>query len=167
MPFSLLYTLLIASRLSDHVERRPMIAAALLLNIAAIFCFLFTSNPYELVIARIVQGFASGLVTATVGAALLDVHPKRRSLVNSIVPLRYGRRCDVELCPAGVFAGTTSQRLFATRRICAAVNRSGMYIGNQTVPHSNPGGPSLRHSVTVSQQARTAFWHMLPGNIAV
>ncbi|MGL9735791.1 MAG: MFS transporter [Symbiopectobacterium sp.] len=91
--FALLYDLLIAGRLSDHVGRRPMIAAALLLNIAAMFCFLFASNPYGLVIARnglviarIVQGFATGLETAAVGAALLDVHPERGSLVNSIAP---------------------------------------------------------------------------------
>ncbi|MBT9430811.1 MULTISPECIES: MFS transporter [Symbiopectobacterium] len=53
------FALLIAGRLSDHVGRRPVIAAALLLNIVAMFCFLFASHPYGLVIARIVQGFAT------------------------------------------------------------------------------------------------------------
>ncbi|WP_291971110.1 MFS transporter [Candidatus Symbiopectobacterium sp.] len=85
--FALLCALLIAGRLSDHVGRRPVIAAALLLNIVAMLCFLFASHPYGLVILRIVQGFATGLATAAVGAALLDVHPERGSLVNSIAPL--------------------------------------------------------------------------------
>ena len=84
--FALLCTLLIAGRLFDHVGRRPVIAAALLINIVTMFCFLFVSHPYGLVIVRIVQGFVTGLATAAVGAALLDVHPERGSLVDSIAP---------------------------------------------------------------------------------
>lgn len=68
--FALLCALLVAGRLSDHVGRRPVIAAALLLNSAAMLCFLFASYPYGLVTSRIVQGFATGLATAAVGAYL-------------------------------------------------------------------------------------------------
>ncbi|MGL9751595.1 MAG: MFS transporter [Symbiopectobacterium sp.] len=164
--FALLYDLLIAGRLSDHVGRRPMIAAALLLNIAAMFCFLFVSNPYGLVIERIVQGFATGLATAAVGAALLDVHPERGSLVNSIAPLTGMAAGAMLSCAllayqlAPLHSGYLLLGVFVLLLI-------GLACTPETGLFRSGSWASLRPSIAVPPQARTAFWRVMPGNVAV
>jgi MFS family permease len=69
---SLLTALLTVGSLSDYIGRRPAILAALILNIAAMVMFMTAASAIALIIARAVQGFATGLATATLGAAILD-----------------------------------------------------------------------------------------------
>jgi MFS family permease len=57
---ALLGTFLIAGRLSDHVGRRPVIIAALLLEVAAMACFGVAGAVPLLYVARIIQGLATG-----------------------------------------------------------------------------------------------------------
>ena len=83
---ALLTALLTAGRLSDHIGRRPVIALALLLQSVAMCGFLLASGPW-LVGARLLQGAATGLATASVGAALLDLHRERGALINGISPM--------------------------------------------------------------------------------
>ena len=84
---ALLTALLTAGRLSDHIGRRPVIALALLLQSVAMCGFLLASGPGWLVGARLLQGAATGLATASVGAALLDLHRERGALINGISPM--------------------------------------------------------------------------------
>src|SRR3954467_9157305 len=70
---SLLGALLTVGSLSDYVGRRPAILAALALNVAAMVMFIGAKSATALIAARAVQGFATGLATATLGAAILDI----------------------------------------------------------------------------------------------
>src|ERR1700691_853638 len=81
---SLLLALLTVGSLSDYIGRRPAILAALALNIAAMLMFMTAQSAMTLVIARAVQGFATGLATATLGAAILDTDRRRGPVLNSI-----------------------------------------------------------------------------------
>ncbi|WP_440866078.1 MFS transporter [Symbiopectobacterium purcellii] len=165
--FALLCALLIAGRLSDHVGRRPVIAVALLLNIAAMLCFLFASHPYGLVAARIVQGFATGLATAAVGAALLDVHPERGSLVNSIAPLT-GMAAGAMLSCALLAYQLAPLHSGYLLLICVFVLLlAGLACTPETGLRRIGAWASLQPSVAVPPQARTAFWRVMPGNVAV
>jgi len=85
--FALLFALLIAGSISDHLGRKPVIFAALLLEIVAMALFVVASGPGWLIAARIVQGLATGIAGASIGAALVDVDRARGQLVNSIAPL--------------------------------------------------------------------------------
>jgi MFS family permease len=82
--FCLLGALLTVGSLSDYVGRRPAISAALLLNVGAMVLFVTANSAIALVIARSVQGFATGFATTTLGAAILDTRPKRGLVLNSI-----------------------------------------------------------------------------------
>lgn len=64
-----------------------MIALALILQSIAMVIFLYASGPAWLIAARILQGFATGMATAAVGAALLDLGRERGALINSIAPM--------------------------------------------------------------------------------
>lgn len=83
----LLTALLLFGSLADKIGRKPVILAALGLEIVAIILFLCAGNVGWLVAARLIQGFATGLATSALGAALLDIHRERGALVNSIAPM--------------------------------------------------------------------------------
>jgi len=83
----LLITLLVFGSLSDYLGRRPVIVAALVFNAAACAVFLAARDTTALYLARSLQGISSGLATAPIGAALLDLQPpgsQRAPLVTSV-----------------------------------------------------------------------------------
>lgn len=84
---ALLAALLVAGSVSDHLGRRPVIFGALLLEIAAMALFLRAEGSGHLLAARLVQGAATGIATASIGAALVDADRARGPLVNATAPL--------------------------------------------------------------------------------
>lgn len=85
--FALLVALLVGGRLSDHLGRRPVILAALLLEAGAMLLFHQAHGLVDLVLARALQGLATGIATSALGAALLDVDGERGPWLNSLTPL--------------------------------------------------------------------------------
>src|ERR1700730_8769040 len=81
---SLLAALLTVGSLSDYIGRRPSILAALSLNVVAMVMFIAADSAAALIAARAVQGFATGLATATLGAMILDTDRSRGPVLNSI-----------------------------------------------------------------------------------
>src|SRR5258707_5120129 len=77
---SLLLALLTTGALSDHIGRRPTTLGALMLNIIAMVLFITAGSGAALIGARAVQGFATGVATVALGAAILDVDQRRREI---------------------------------------------------------------------------------------
>src|SRR5258705_4334184 len=77
---NLLAALLTVGSLSDYIGRRPSILAALSLNVVAMIMFIAADSAAALIAARAVQGFATGLATAT----HLDTDRSRGPVLNSI-----------------------------------------------------------------------------------
>src|SRR3954449_9104258 len=87
--FALLASLLVVGGLSDHVGRRPVIAAAFALEAVAMVLFLAADGVGWLLVARVVQGLATGALTSALGAWLLDLQRTDRPLgpfINSASP---------------------------------------------------------------------------------
>ena len=76
--------MLTVGSLSDYIGRRPAILAALSLNVVAMVMFMSADSAAALIAARAVQGFATGLATATLGAAIMDTDRSRGPVLNSI-----------------------------------------------------------------------------------
>jgi MFS family permease len=83
---AVLASLLTLGKLSDHVGRRPVLLAAITVQAAALLVFTVASGVPELLIARIVQGLATGAALGAIGAGLLDVDRERGTFANSIAP---------------------------------------------------------------------------------
>ena len=87
----LLVTLLIAGSLSDHLGRKPVIVAALIIQIASMALFLTADGIGGLLAARIVQGLSMGMVNGALSAAVIEAAPPARkalgSLLTSVSPL--------------------------------------------------------------------------------
>jgi MFS family permease len=87
----LIGSLLVLGALSDHVGRRPVLAAAIALEAVAFVLFFFAGDVSVLLIARIAQGIATGMAFSTLGATLVDMNPPhspgRAGLVNGVAPI--------------------------------------------------------------------------------
>src|ERR1700735_3758302 len=82
--FTMIATFLTIARLSDYIGRKPMILLALGVNAVALLLF-FVADPAEaLVLARAVQGVATGVALATLGAVLADTAPQWAATLNSV-----------------------------------------------------------------------------------
>jgi MFS family permease len=87
----LIGSLLVFGGLSDHIGRRPLLAAAIALEGAAFVLFIVAGGVTILLIARVVQGVATGIAFSTLGATLVDLNPPhspgRAGLVNGVAPI--------------------------------------------------------------------------------
>jgi MFS family permease len=83
----LLASLLVVGGLSDHVGRRPVLAGALVVQTAAVVLFLLATNVAMLLVARAVQGAATGAAITAMAATLVDLRPARAGLANAVTPL--------------------------------------------------------------------------------
>lgn len=89
--FGLLAALLVLGRLSDHVGRRPVIAASIALEMVAMALFVLAGGVPALAAARVVQGIATGMAMTAMGAALVDLDPPERpglaGVVSGLAPI--------------------------------------------------------------------------------
>jgi len=87
----LIGSLLVLGALSDYVGRRPVLAAAIALELAALVLFITAGNVTVLLLARLAQGIATGAAMTTLGAALVDLNPPhapgRAGVVSGVAPL--------------------------------------------------------------------------------
>jgi MFS family permease len=83
---AVLASLLTLGRLSDYVGRRPVLLAALTVQVAALAVFATAGGVGELLIARVIQGIATGAALGAIGAALLDVDKERGAFANALSP---------------------------------------------------------------------------------
>ncbi len=81
---AVLVALLFFGRLSDHLGRRPVLLAALLVQVLAMGLFAVADGLGMLLLARVVQGLAAGVAIAAVGAGLLDLDRTRGAIANAI-----------------------------------------------------------------------------------
>ena len=164
---SLLVALLTVGSLSDYLGRKPVIFTAVLLNMLAMLLFINADSVSWLIAARVLQGFATGMATAVLSAALLDTDRQQGPLVNSVAPL-LGMAMGAMGC--GLLAEFAPLPLQLTYWVLLALfAMQALYVWR--LPESvsrQPGAlASLRPTLHVPTQARRALWRVLPIDIAV
>jgi predicted MFS family arabinose efflux permease len=83
---AVLLALLFAGRLSDHLGRRPVLIAATAVQAATMVLFATAGGVGDLVLARIIQGLATGAAVGAVGAGMIDLNKERGTLANAVGP---------------------------------------------------------------------------------
>lgn len=164
---SLLAALLTVGSLSDHLGRKPVIFAALVLDMLAMLLFINEGSVAWLIAARTLQGFATGMATAVLGAALLDTDRQQGPLVNSVAPL-LGMACGAMGSSLLVeFAPLPTQLIYWT--LFALMLLQAIYVWRlpETVSPIPGALASLRPTLHVPPQARRALWLSLPVDVAV
>ncbi|XEG70850.1 MFS transporter [Pseudomonas sp. abacavir_1] len=163
----LLLALLVFGSLSDHLGRRPLIRAALLIELLAMAVFLAAGSVQALILARLLQGFATGLATSVLGAALLDFDRERGPLVNSIAPMlglalgALGSSALVQF--AGEPLHLVYRVLFGLFALCLVL----LWRLPESVSPQPGALASLRPRIRIPPQARRAFWSVAPLNASL
>lgn len=164
---SLLAALLTVGSLSDHLGRKPVIFAALVLDMLAMLLFINEGSVAWLIAARTLQGFATGMATAVLGAALLDTDRQQGPLVNSVAPL-LGMACGAMGSSVLVeFAPLPTQLIYWALFALMLVQAVYVWRLPETVSRIPGALASLRPTLHVPPQARRALWLSLPVDIAV
>lgn len=165
--FSLLVSLLIVGSISDHLGRRPVIFASLLLLMVAIGLFLTADGSNMLIVARIIQGLATGAAVSSIGAALVDIDPVRGSVVNSLAPLAgmgigaLGSSALVQLAPAPM-------QLVYVVVLAVAILLAGLIWLTPETGTPKPGAlAALYPEIMVPSQVKRALLSVTPINVSV
>ncbi|MDE1168960.1 MAG: MFS transporter [Pseudomonas sp.] len=164
---SLLVALLTVGALSDYIGRRPVLRAALLLNMVSMLLFIYAHDVGWLLAARILQGFATGMATSSLGAALLDNDRQKGPLLNSLAPLL---GMAVGGLGAGLLVEYAPQPMHLTYEVLLGLLavQAILLVWLPESVSAQPGAwASLRPKLSIPSQARAAVWRMLPVNMAV
>jgi predicted MFS family arabinose efflux permease len=165
--FSLLVALLTTGSLSDHIGRRPAIIGGVVLEVVAMLIFADAHSVQMLILARVVQGFATGTATSALGAAILDASRTRGSLVNTLSPLlgmgvgALGTSLLVDYAPAPM------QSVYFLLIAVFVLQAVGVWMLPETVSRSPGTLASLVPRVRVPRAARVAMLRIAPVNVAV
>jgi len=84
---SLLLALLTTGALSDHLGRKPVILAALVLEIVSLAVFALAGDVQALVLARVLQGFATGMAPGEIVKNLTNGAGKTLGAVGVVIAL--------------------------------------------------------------------------------
>jgi len=83
---AVLIALLVFGRVSDHTGRRPVLVAALAVQVVAMVVLATAGGVPALLAGRVLQGIATGGAMGALGAAMLDVDQRRGALANAAAP---------------------------------------------------------------------------------
>lgn len=165
--FGLLAALLTVGALSDHVGRRPVLLAAIALQAVVMVLFAVAGSTIGLVIARFLQGFATGAATATLSAALLDNDRAHGPMINSLVnPIGMAVGALVTSILV-VFAPWPTHTVYFVLFAVLVVEGSLVRRLAETVEPRPGAWRSLAPSIVVPPQARRTLIAISPINVAV
>ncbi|MDO9396740.1 MAG: MFS transporter [Herbiconiux sp.] len=168
---AILVALLIVGRLSDHIGRRRVIVAATAVELASMILFLVSENIWVFIIARTLQGFATGAATGAISAAIADFAGERRArltaTLGSVGPL-------AGLATGAIFAGAVAEFqadpkpvIFAVLAVLFAVGLAGIAAVRESSSKRPGAARSLVPRVAVPPAARRSFAKAIPIAVAV
>lgn len=167
---ALLLALLTAGSLSDHVGRRPVAVGGLLVLAASMVLFWHADAVATLMLARILQGAASGVLIAALSAAALDLAPGGRSRVaalwNALSP---GVGLALGALVSGIALDVTGQPLldvFAPLTVVYIALAALFLLAPETAPLRPGALASLSFRLSVPAGIRADFWRGAPAIIA-
>jgi predicted MFS family arabinose efflux permease len=164
---AVLAALLVVGSLSDHVGRRPVLLVAIVVQAAAMVVFATAGGVPALLLARVVQGLASGAALGALGAGLIDLDRTRGTIANGVGALAgtatgaIGSSLLVEYLPA------PTRLVYLVVLAILAVQ----WIGVALMPESSSPKPgalaSLRPQLGLPPAARRPMLVAVPVLVAV
>ncbi|SFR26083.1 Predicted arabinose efflux permease, MFS family [Lentzea waywayandensis] len=165
--FSLLVAILVIGSLSDHIGRRPLMIAALGIDLVAMLMFLVAPSIGWVIAARVVQGVATGAASSALSAAVVELAPERfkklGAQMTSMAPLG---GLAIGALFAGVLAEFSSNAAFDVWFVLAVVMAAGTIFAVFTPETATrkPGAiASLNPRISLPVQVRRLYWTSIPG----
>jgi MFS family permease len=162
-----LAALLSAGRLSDHIGRRPVLLAGIAGNLVALAVLVDAHGVGSLLVARIVQGLATGGAISAVGAGMLDIDPTRGAVANATAP-GLGTATGVLLSAVAVrWLPAPTELIYIAFAGVLIVQVFGVLLLPETSPMADGALGSLRPQIAVPQQTRRQLIAAAPVLFAV
>ena len=164
--FGLIGSLLVLGALSDYIGRRPVLAAAIALELVALVLFITAGNVTVLVVARLLQGIATGAAMTTLGAALVDLNPPhapgRAGVVSGVAPLG-GLAVGALGCGALVqFAPAPTHLVFVLLLAGMAISAVFVALMPETAVRRPGGVASLKPRLGIPPRLRPDVYALVP-----
>jgi MFS family permease len=163
---ALLVAVLVGGSLSDHVGRRPVLLGALVGELAAMVVFVLAPDITWLIVARIVQGLATGFGTSAFSAAIVEhapAHLKRLGTSFAGTAAAGGLGIGALLTGAAVQLTPDANGLvFGVLAVVMVVGFGFVLLTDETVSRRPGAVRSLDPRVSVPQRARREFLGGLP-----
>lgn len=163
----LMLALLVLGSLSDYLGRRPLIRVALIIELLAMSVFLYANSVELLIAARLLQGFATGIATAVLGAAMLDIDRERGPLINSVAPMLGMALGALGSSALVQFGGDPLHRVYVWLLVVFALALMLLHWLPESVSPQPGAWASLKPRIRVPPQARRAFWSVAPLNASL
>jgi MFS family permease len=167
---ALLAALLVGGSLSDHIGRRPVLIGALAVETAAMLLFVLAPDVGWVIVARAVQGLATGIATSAFTASVVELAPERfrkfGAVVGSVAPagglalgaLITGFAVQFTLAPAAIVFGA-----LAAIMVLALL----VVVFSRETATARPGAlRSLVPRISIPRAARTEFAASIPVQVA-
>lgn len=165
--FSLLIAILVIGSLSDHVGRRPLMIAALAVDLVAMVMFLYAPSIGWVIAARVVQGVATGAASSALSAAVVELAPEKfkklGAQMTSMAPLG---GLAIGALFAGLLAEFATNAAFEVWLVLAVVMAAGTLFAVFTPETATrkPGAvASLNPRISLPAQVRRLYWTSVPG----
>jgi MFS family permease len=167
---ALLVALVFAGSLSDRVGRRPVLLGALAVQLAAMVIFGVADGVGALYAARIVQGFATGVATGALSAALIDLQPPERPHLGALL--------SAAAPPTGLALGALGsgvlvqygpdplRLVYWLLTAVFALSIAFVAVMPETVRATHGWASALRPRIGVPHEARAAFLAVAPVLVA-
>ncbi|MFD3524585.1 MFS transporter [Streptomyces sp. NPDC058653] len=164
---ALLVAILVIGSLSDHIGRRPLVIGALAIDLVAMVVFLNASSIGWLIVARIIQGIATGAASSAMSAAVVELAPDRHkklgALMTSMAPLA---GLGIGALFAGILAQFVSDPASAVWLVLVVVMVLGTLFA-VFIPETSTRKPgalaSLTPRISVPSQVRALYFTSIPG----
>jgi predicted MFS family arabinose efflux permease len=164
---AVLAALLTLGRLSDYLGRRPVLLAALAVQVVSLLVFTIASGTGELLAARVIQGLSTGAALGAIGAGLLDVDRERGTLANALSPgLGTGTGALASALLVRFLPAPTHLVYLALIGVIAA-QAAGVALLGETVTPSRLTAAALVPDVRLPRSARAAVLASAPVLFAV
>ncbi|HET7900952.1 MAG TPA: MFS transporter [Candidatus Nanopelagicales bacterium] len=164
---AVLGALLTAGSLSDHVGRRPVLLGALGVQAVAMLVFLTADGVTALVLARIVQGLATGAAIGALGAALLDLDRERGAVANAVAAMAGTASGALVAGILVAYLPSPTHLVYAVILVLLAAQALAVVLMAETSA-TRPGAVrSLRPQLGIPSAARAPLLLALPTIVAV
>lgn len=166
----LLAALLVVGSLSDYTGRRPVLIAALAVELLAMLMFVFASSIGWVIAARAVQGIATGAATSAFAASIVEHAPadykRLGTIIGSVAPAG-GLGLGALLTGAAVqFTRHASLIVFAALAVIMAAGAVVTALSAETAAPRPGAARSLIPQVVVPRAARRQFIAAVPVQLA-
>jgi predicted MFS family arabinose efflux permease len=164
---AVLASLLVAGSLSDHIGRRPVLIGALGAQAIVMLVFAFAGGVDVLLVARVLQGLATGAAVGAVGAGLVDLHPQRGAVASAAGAMSgtasgaLGSALLVQLLPA------PTKLVYLVLLVLFLFQAAGVAAIAETSPRAPGVRRALRPTIAVPARVREVLLIAAPSLVAV